>query len=335
MEDKEKKYLPLLVLLSMFFVLAYVELIDRHFNSIQYVLTFFLLFGIIILSKDILVAKTKHKFKYDKVPKYEIWEDIETTIIDPIAIGYVTKRKKISLNNILSILLLLAEKKIVNIEILGNEYYISLKNIEKIKDLKTYENTILRIFMGKLEKNKKVNLKERLTYLNKQYEYKILLKQLYKDIERDIKKKYFRPLSKVVERKTGIISYVIYYIISSLLIYGCIPIIVAFKMPIILVTIINLILYMILIGIYIYEQIAIIVNPNYFKELNKLYGVSKYLIEYSSISEKEMKYVKLYEKYYIYAINLNIAEKFNKEFNQRIFDSSIILNLQLLLGKEE
>ena len=48
-----------------------------------------------------------------------------------------------------------------------------------------------------------------------------------------------------------------------------------------------------------------------------------------------MKYVKLYEKYYIYAINLNIAEKFNKEFNQRIFDSSIILNLQLLLGKEE
>lgn len=97
----------------------------------------------------------------------------------------------------------------------------------------------------------------------------------------------------------------------------------------------NLLLYVILLATFIYAIKAKVLKPNYYERANKVYGLCNYLKEYSLISSKELKYAKLYEKFYVYAVSLGIAKEFEQEFKQEIVDNNFIFYTQLIFAKND
>lgn len=74
-------------------------------------------------------------------------------------------------------------------------------------------------------------------------------------------------------------------------------------------------------------------KPEYLEEVNKLYGLYNYLKDYSDINKKEIKYVKLYEKFFLYAVGMGLEDKFENEFKQGSIDTDSISSIERNISK--
>lgn len=295
--------------------------IEHNLLYIYSILMSLSIFGYLI---NIINVKNKLKLIYDKVPKYELWNQMDIDTINPIYAGLLLKKEKININNIISVLFMLEQKKVVSINIVGDNYYIKLNKNQQINELDFYEYIILQLFFDNSEE---INLSDKLKEFRKNFEYKILLKRLYKEMEDNAKKEYFINIKKYIKDKW----YDRY--IGIIIIYGWAWVLTGFTTQITKLSYFNLFLYILLLAMFIYSIKTKVIKPNYYERVNKVYGLYRYLKEYSLISSKEFKYVKLYEKFYVYAISLGIAKEFEEEFKQEIVDNKLVFYTQLIFSK--
>jgi uncharacterized membrane protein len=94
-----------------------------------------------------------------------------------------------------------------------------------------------------------------------------------------------------------------------------------------------IILYIIMLVLIIYMGKKKWLKPEYLEEVNKLYGLYNYLKDYSDINKKEIKYVKLYEKFFLYAVGMGLEDKFENEFKQGSIDTDSISSIERNISK--
>jgi len=290
-----------------------------------------------------IVLKRKEDKKYiDSINdknEYDYWRDINFKNITPVEAGKLLGTEKIGINTFVTILFELGKKQIFNIEAKADKFYISLKNnnIEEINKLPYYEKSIVKLlFKGTADKSK-IEINEIISMIKNQPDKKVFVDNVYKHIEKDIKDKYYTNYLKRVSKDSK--NYLAILIASNILLMnsfiGFIYIAWLFSsfsvviIPNILVTaIVTMLQVIVTSNIYKYGYI----KSKYINELRKLKGLYNYINDFSNIKEKELKYYQLYEEYFLYAVSMGIADKFevDLDYDERI--NNLKVNVKFLFA---
>lgn len=314
-----------------FYILIYIlniYLIGYAFSSENhcYIIgILYLTFCMVFLIGTIKI-KNENKLKKDYKLPYEYWREAEFKHIEPIYANYLLKTDKININNVIATLFFLERKEILNIDFIEQEYYISINNEideNKINELKLYEKEVIKVFMDSLQNNSKVNLREKLKQFDQEYGYKIILKDIYNEIGNFARRKFYEK-----DNNTELMPIMQCGVVN--MIFGILILVLTLEFSS-KAFIFNLITYiMMFIFLSYFNKSTVRIKKEYEEEVKQLSGLYNYLAAYSLMGEKELKYVEIYNEFFIYAISLGIADKVEKEFNQKELNSELRTNLQIL-----
>ena len=304
--------------------------------------------AIILIIINIIIKKHTDK-EYKKLIKprmeYSYWRNVEFKNITPVEAGILSGKEKIGSNTFISILFELERQDIINIELVDKKYYISLKcrDLKKINELKEYESKIIKIVFKGTEDDSKIELLKVIKLISEDLGYKTYLDNIFKEIKNNILTKYYHSytdiginsLLKVIPLFMILIN--CYSLISTSFLFSdtmkqllnselhnyaiCINAVGG------LLVIIQIVLFIKLIKTFY-------VKDEYLDEVYKLKGLYKYIIDFSTINEKEITHYELYERYYTYAVSMGIADKFEEELKseQDKMPTNIESNLSFLLA---
>jgi len=290
-----------------------------------------------------IVLKRKEDKKYiasiNNKTEYDYWRDISFRNITPVEAGKLLGVEKIGINTFVAILFELEKKQILNIENKGDKFYISLKStkLEEINLLPYYESGIVKLLFTGTDDKSKIELNEIINTIKKDPEKKVYLDSIYKHIEEEIKEKYYTSYLKYNSKDSK--NYLVLLIASNNIMMNVfmgfiyiVALVSSFSIediPNIALTVIATLLQVIVTAnIYRYRYI----KKEYIYELRKLNGLYNYINDFSNIKEKELKYYELYEEYFLYAVSMGIADKFEVDlgYNERLND--IKTNIKFLFA---
>jgi len=313
---------------AFFFLFFYVSYTFEYMKNFE----IFIIISIITIISNIisiLILNKKYKIKAVKIKEYKYWDEAEFPNIEPMHAGLILNNTQIDINSIIATIFLLEKKGILNIEIYGDKYYIKLNKIEKydIDKLKEYEQKLLKFLFSSINDERKINLFEEINNIKKDYNKRIIINDICQIEKERVNKVFYKScweeLTTFQEVTFGILltncMFGFLIVIASLAAGS------SFILPIIVSYISQIILL-----IYFSNRKQLYIK--YVSEVNKLQGLYNYLMEYSTIKDKEIKYSKLYEKFFLYAVGLGIADKFEKEFNQKNIDNRLITDIKLLMN---
>ena len=331
---KEYKLGIIAFLIYMFFIFFFFVSYCVETGEYKYMLILFIL-SILGCIKIIIKYKEKYKLKYDKIPKLEKWTETDFNNIEPIYAGYLLKRQRVNINGVIATLFILEKKGIISIDIIGDKYKLSVNNnltYQQFEQLEFYEKKIFKIFFKNTNNKEQIDLEECIKKFDKNYEYKVALNDLYKEIEMRVNNAFFE---KPFLNLDSSLDVFIEGMHVTNVIFGTLIVIIGLGDASGKITLLNLILYMISIILIIYMNREKHIKSEYYEEINELYGLYNYIMNQDRIPNMELKEVKLYEKFLLYAISMGIADKIEKQFNQEELNSKFKLNIQLLFGKRE
>ena len=283
----------------------------------------------IILFESYFKQKKWKKVRNANYLKYEYWRDTKFEHIEPVYAGYLLGVNKVNISSIVATMFVLEEKGIVKIDIVDKDYYISLIkgfDTREYSELKNYERKILELFFDKLENKSNICLRERLEFFDKHYDYKVIFEDIYKQIREEAERKFYTS-----EREDENLE--LQSIPTVNLVFGLLLVILSASTDWFLF---NLICYIINgIAFFVELRSTKIIKSEYMDEINKLQGLYNFLISFSNMKDQELKYVKIYEKFYIYAISFGIADRAEYEFKQKELDNLTKTNIQVLLDNDK
>lgn len=308
----------------------------ENYYIIIYIFSVPLFFTIIYL----INTSIKCRINYDKVPKYDLWMETNFSNIHPMYAGYLIRKSDIDINGVIATIFLLEDKEIFKIDIMNNEYFVSLSpqiNKEKFNKLEDFEQKIVKLLFKSFDDKTVVNINEKIKEFDKQYDYKLVLNELYKDIKQQVRLNFFNDKFNmdIDDYKVGWNAFLSQFISFNVInvIFGWLIVAFNFSVPTKEYAYINLILYLLTLFLLIFMAISKQIKYTYVEEINRLNGLYEYLIHYSNIKDMEIKYEKLYDKFFLYAVGMGIADKFEKEFSQGILKNKFKLYLQIISNR--
>lgn len=269
------------------------------------------------------------------VEEYDYWYETEFPNIEPIHAGYILNRGKIDINGIIATIFLLEQKNIFKIEIINNKYYITLNkiSIEDIEKLQQYEQKIVKFLFSNMNDENEIDLSKKIKEIKNNYEQKVIINNICKEEQIEATNRFykFHVWDRFSNNKILFhIEYLLNFTLVCNIIFGIITTIYAFVNSSVLAPF-CLLVYIIQIAIVIQNNSFKTLKHEYLDEARKLNGLYNYLLKYSNIKEKEIKYYKLYEKFFLYAVGLGIADKFEKEFKQESIENYFLTDINVLL----
>lgn len=308
----------------------------ENYYIIIYIFSVPLFFTIIYL----INTSIKCRINYDKVPKYDLWMETNFSNIHPMYAGYLIRKSDIDINGVIATIFLLEDKNIFKINIMNDQYYISLSpeitkgNFNKLEE---FEQKIVKLLFKSFDDKTIVNINEKIKEFDKQYDYKLVLNKLYKDIKQQVRLNFFNDKFNmdIDDYKFGWNAFLSQFISFNVInvIFGWLIVSFNFSVPTKEYAYINLTLYLLSLLILIFMVISKQIKYTYVEEVNRLNGLYEYLIHYSNIKDMEIKYEKLYDKFFLYAVGMGIADKFEKEFSQGMLKNKFKLYLQIISNR--
>lgn len=288
--------------------------------------------GIIIYSK----IQQKEASLNEKIKTTDYFRNLDFKEIKPIEAGILTKKSKMGFNSILIIIFELIEKNILVNRHHNNKMYISLKNnitLEEIEKLPEEEKKIIKIiFTGTGDRNEYEinqiidNIKSDVS--KSQYLNLILNEIKYKISRKYLESHYFAHLN------TPLATLMIFIIVIpfSLIIP---TIIIATTQSVNIGVVLMFILYIINLTIFIYFMSKKIPKNKYINEIKKLNGLYNFLNDFSNIKNLDIKYIEIYDKYYLYALGLGLTNKIEKQYDFNSIDNNLKSNFKYLFYIEQ
>ena len=256
----------------------------------------FLIISIVAIVSNIITKiklDRKYKIKINNVKEYEYWNEAEFKYIEPIHAGLILNKTPIDINGIIATIFLLEEKGIFSIEISGDKYYIKLNKIGDIdiEKLKIYEQQIVKFFFSSINDDKKIDLTKEINNIKSDYSKRIIINDICKQEQKNVFKKFYKGVFEELSKTQTIV----YALLSINCIFGYLIIFAGF------IHMSNLVIPMIVVyTIQVCQQLYYISSKQlyikYLSEATKLQGLYNFLTQYSTIKDKDIKYVKLYEK---------------------------------------
>lgn len=303
----------------------------------------FISLSIITIIVNIILKRKEDKNYIDSINdknEYDYWRDISFKYITPVDAGKLLGVEKIGINTFVTILFELRKKQIFNIEHKNSKFYISLKNtnLDEINKLPYYEKNIVKLLFTGTDDKSKIELNEIISMIKNDSEKKVFLDNIYEHIESDIRIKYYTSYLKYISRDSKNNNLGLLIVVNNLIMNAFIGIIYtltllsAFSLdtiPIIVSTIVVTLL-----------QVILTVNINrsgyirkeYIDEVRKLNGLYNFINDFSNIKEKELKYYELYQEYFLYAISMGIADKFEVDLGYDDIMNDMKANVEFLFA---
>lgn len=282
-----------------------------------------------------------YKDKFKEVREYEYYRNLDIKDITAVASGILTKKVKVDINTIITAIYELAEKNIIEIKWEDGKNIIKLKEHDKTKInvLLSYEKNIIKFIFKSNTDTNEYCIEDILYEVKKDATKRYILKEIEKEIKKYINNKYYYNFVDYLNKQENIsiwmkISCVLTIIV---LVFSSLPSIA------ILITIgfsywftnIVILEYFINLLFVIYYCKMKFIKSNYHDEVQKICGLYAYMSDYSLLKSQELKFYQLYNKFYVYAMGLGIADKFEKEFNQNVLDNNVRTALQFYIQNKE
>lgn len=289
---------------------------------------------------SLIFINKKYKDKFKEVKDYDYYRSLDIKDISAVASGILTKKVKIDINTVITAIYELSEKNIIEIKYKDKKNRLLLKEHDKnkINKLLPYEQSIIKFVFDSPNDTDYYCLEDILKEIEEDATKRYIVKEIEKEIEKYINKKYYNICEEYTMNqeknffaKLSILLTIIIAIFSALPTLAC------------LVTIrfsnlfINLfyIEYIINFIVVVYYCKLKFVNSKYHDEVKKIYGLYAYMSDYSLLKSQELKFYQLYNKYYVYAMGLGLADKFEKEFNQPVLDNDVRTALKFYMQNKE
>jgi len=298
-----------------------------------YVLYLINLFTIISSFISIIVTKSNYNkiLKEKEIKEYEYYRNLDFKNISPTISGILLKKEKPNINTIITTIFELCEKNIVNIEVKNTKNYITLKEhrTEEIDKLLEYEKKILYLIFDNQQDTKEYCLNDIIISVKKDATTRYAFKKIEKEIKQYINKKFYSKFSDYIENMNSLIILNLSPLAFISLVLGWFPLIFALAYtPVLYILLIE---YIIIIFLSIYYMKAKFLRKKYYEEIKKLNGLYTYMTDFTLLNEKELKFYQLYDKYYLYAMGLGLANKFENELNQNILNNNVRLAFQFYI----
>lgn len=304
---------------------------------------YILLIGVSIMTIFLNIAlKIREDKRYNKIINekldYDYWREVKFRNITPVEAGNLLGVEKIGINTFAVILFELEKKDILNIEYVEKEFVVSLKstNLDVINSLPYYERDIVKLLFSGTDDKSKLSSKQIVEMIKKDSTVKVYLDNIYEFIEKDIDIKYYESYmnhmvdnsSKYIFELVSFSNLIMNIFISIIYIISLIAAWNILVVPVVITGILQLIMTKyILYSRYIKEE--------YIEEVKKLKGLYNYIKDFSSIEEKEIKYYELYEDYFLYAVSMGVADKFEEELEYDKLANDIKTNIKFLFEYKE
>ncbi|MCI8620421.1 MAG: DUF2207 domain-containing protein [Clostridia bacterium] len=324
MEDKSKENKGETVIFIVITIIYFIGVV----YEISYILNMFYIPLCII---SFILIKIKYNALFKEVKDYEYYRDIDFKKISATASGIILGTEKVNVNTVITAIYELAEKKVVSLKFKENRNYLKLEEHKKenIKKLLPYEKEIIKFIFEGIEDTKEYCLEEILDSAKNNANQNYILKNIEKEIKNYINEKYFlidlRFLKGMTFAKAmlvGIIPLFIFGTFSSLLSIFILDEIIA------KISVVQWIMIVILFIAYMKTKF---IKLEYHEEAKKLYGLYQYMSDYSLLHEQEVKFYQLYNSYYVYAMGMGLADKFEDELGQDELNNEVRTALQFYL----
>jgi len=303
-------YYLILIIYFILFVLT-MNGINVYFIYISFLLT-------LVAILCIAIGFIKYNKELKEVQEYNYYRELKFKHVNATISGVLLKKTNVNINTILTAIYELSEKNILDIQWKENKNYITLKshNKEEIKKLLPYQRKIVYYIFNDIDDNETYCLEEILKETKENAKKAYIIEDIEKDIKIFIKEKYYTNYLEYLKKESKMI-----YMGSSLyipvFIFGGIYLIISLltKENIVNSTVhfISVILSMMM---FIYTLKGNFIKNTYFEEVKKLKGLYNYMSDYTLLKQEESKFYQLYDEYYVYAIGLGLADKFEKELGQ-------------------
>ena len=290
-------------------------------------------------------------FKYKKslkvVQEYDYYRDLDFKKVNATMSGILLNTASININTIITAIYELSKNNIIKIELKNGKNYISLqeRNKEIISKLLTYEKKIIFFIFENNEDTKEYCLENILADAKKDSTKSYILKDIEKEIKEYINTHCYLYMGNYIQEQLNpIIIKVCSMLCIIIFCLGLVP----FGMSIftaidsftngfdIAVPIVAILIeYIVNLGLVIYFCKEKFLKEEYLEEVKKLEGLYMYMSDYTLLHDQELKFYQLYNTYYLYAMGLGVADKFENELGQEVLNNEVRTALQFYLQNRE
>lgn len=277
---------------------------------------------------SLIYINKKYKDKFSEVKEYEYYRNLDIKNITAVASGVLTKKVKVDINTVITAIYELAEKNIIEIKYKDKKNLLSLKEHDKnkINSLLKYEKSIIKFIFDDPEDIKTYCLEDMLKELEENSTKRYIIQEIEKEIEEHINKKYCYSIENYIMNQENLLFVKLSTVMPIIiLIFSALPILsslLLFQFSNWVVDILYIEYIVNLISVIYYCKVKFI-KSQYHDEIQKIHGLYAYMSDYSLLKSQEIKFYQLYDKYYLYAMGLGLADKFEKEFNQPTLDNNV------------
>lgn len=274
-------------------------------NNICIDLLILLIFFIIIYN---------YRKNYLKFEKFDLYRHIDFKNVSPLYAGEILNIKTLPLNKILIIIYGLIDQKIINVRYDNEKTYIRLnKNIdlETINKLKYYESALIKIIFNSSTDFSEYELSEIISCIKKDKQKLLYIETILNELKSEMDLKYYQSFIDYLDTLPKFLNYII----------GCEIVLTIIPMLPIIALIIKYEIYYALLVYVPWIFIIILcfsikfVRKQYILEINKLRGLYNFLIDFSNFKNLGIKYIEIYEEYYLYALSFNLTSKVIKQYD--------------------
>lgn len=348
MKNKEKiekdSPLPFIIFLIIYIIMI-IMIMDGITEGNETLFMFILMviinmLTIILSSLSFWYINKKYKDKFKEVREYEYYRNLDIKNITAVASGILTKKVKIDINTVITAIYELSEKNIIDIRWENGKNFLKLKehNKDEINKLLSYEKSIIKFIFDNIKDTKEYCLEDILKEIQNNATKRYILKEIEKEIKNYIDKKYYYNIVDYLSNQDKMflakIAPLLCIIVS---VFGALPAITIFITIGFSYWFTNIVLveYLINFLLVIYYCKKKFINSKYHDEVQKLHGLYAYMSDYSLLKEQELKFYQLYNTYYVYAMGLGLADKFEKELNQQELDNNVRTAIQFYMQNKE
>lgn len=291
-------------------IVFFTELNDEIYE--HYVIYNIVISSIIIIY--LVIVLCKYKIHYSKYEKFNLYRYIDFENISPIYAGELIGIKTLPLNKILIIIYDLADKDIINIRYENDKTYISLKkdiNLETINRLEHYESSVVKMIFKSSTDVSEYEISDVINALKKDKQKLVFIEKELKSLNAKMHNEYYQLLLYDLEDK-NIIMFSIVSCYAAIRLMQFIP---TFGMFLVREMYYLLLLYLPWIIISAILLLVCFVKDKYIVEVNKLRGLYKFLTDFSNFNNLGIKYIEIYEEYYLYALSFNLTDEVIKKYD--------------------
>lgn len=285
-----------------------------------------------------IVENKRYKETLNMKLDYDYWRDVKFKDISPVEAGKLLGVEDIGINTFIVILFELEKKGILNIDYVDGKYFINLEstNLDDINNLPYYERSIVKLLFSGINDKSKLEINKVIEMIKNEPEKKVYLDNIYKKIKNNIDIKYYTNyMNRMMENSEKYFINLIFHnnlimniFISIMYLCMLVPVGSVLSIPVAILSLIQVLLV-------IYINNAKYLKEEYVEEVRKLNGLYNYINDFSNIKEKEIKYYELYQEYFLYAVSMGIADKFEIELGYDKLANDIKTNVKFLLECKE